>query len=72
MFLFGSVTIANSIFLLYGFNSGGLTIVGNASSRAGLMSDLSIHCKYCDESTPWQTSPGRQRRQDGFLFPFLY
>ena len=71
MFLFGSVTIANSIFLLYGFNSGGLTIVGNASSRAGLMSDLSIHCKYCDESTPWQTSP-RKTAAPRWVFVSLF
>ena len=42
-------------FLLF-FNSGNLTIEENSSSRAGLKSDLSIHCCACDESTPWQTS----------------
>jgi len=38
----------------------------NASSRAGLMSDLSIQCSSCDESTPWQTSPQITKKGKSF------
>ena len=50
-------------FLLF-FNSGNLTIEENSSSRAGLKSDLSIHCSACDESTPWQTSPNITKKEN--------
>lgn len=66
MVLFGSVTIANSILFRHVFNIGDLTIEENTASRYGLMSDLSIHCNSCDESTPWQTSPNLAKKGKSF------
>jgi len=64
VFLFGSTTTADNIASLYVFNSGYLTIEENASSRAGLISDLFIHCNSWHKSTALGTHhPALQKRQ---------
>lgn len=54
------------VFYCYFSNSGNLTIEENYSSRAGLMSDPTIHCSACDESIPWQTSPKITKKGKSF------
>ncbi|XP_058973629.2 uncharacterized protein [Pocillopora verrucosa] len=51
---------------LHKCEEGDLTIEENTASRYGLMSDLSIHCNSCDESTPWQTSPNLAKKGKSF------
>ena len=54
------------MFSPYGFFSANLTLEEDYSSRAGLMSCLSIHCSDCNESSPLETSVKITKRGKSF------